>query len=508
MNRLPALLFFFSLLCIGAFGQADLKKLDAYYAKALKDWDVPGMSIAIVKDGKVVFSKGYGVKETGKSDTPDGNTLYAIASNSKAFTSAAIARLADKGKLSWDDPVVQHIPWFQLPDASVSAKATIRDILSHRVGLGTFSGDLIWYRSKLTDEEIIRRVSHLPSAYSFRAGYGYSNVMFVTAGEVIERVSGKSWRDFVTQELLTPLGMSRTIVGTRDLESIGNYATPHALLDDVHSPMPWEDWENVAATGGILSSVNDMSKWMIFHLNHGIWNGDTLMSLQSHNLVWTPHNNFVVDHSRNDLTGHFSGYGLGWGVGDYRGKLRVGHTGGYPGMVSAVALLPEENLGVVILTNGMKPIFAALANYTLDAFLKATPRDWSKENLERYKNRLKNDTRIQDRINSRKQDTKPTVPQQEYCGDYSTPAYGKISIADDGGKMKIKFEHTPDLTATLSHWHYDTWKMEWDHPEVIAWFSFGTVKFETDNNSHVIGLSFDVPNDDFWFEEFNAKKVR
>ena len=272
--------------------------------------------------------------------------------------------------------------------------------------------------------------------------------------------------------------------------------------------MPWEDWEHVAATGGILSSVNDMAKWMIFNLNHGVWNGDTLLSVKSHNLIWTPHNNFVVDHSRKDLTGHFAGYGLGWGIGDYRGKLRVGHTGGYPGMVSAVALLPEENLGVVILTNGMKPIFSALANYTLDAFLKVAPRDWSKENLERYTNRLGNDTRIQDRVNNRKADTKPSLKPKDYVGDYDTPVYGKITVADENGSIKIHFEHTPDLTATLSHWHYDTWKMEWDRPEVIAWFSFGTVKFETDNNGRVTGLSFDVPNDDFWFEEFNAKKIR
>lgn len=505
MNRF--LILFFTLIWIGAAGQADLKKLDAYYAKALKDWGVPGMSIAIVKDGKVVFSKGYGTKEVGKNETPDGNTLYAIASNSKAFTSAAIGKLVDDGKMSWNDPVVKHIPWFQLPDESMSRMATVRDILSHRAGLGTFSGDLIWYRSTLSDEDIIRRVKHLPTAYGFRSGYGYSNVMFITAGEIIERVSGASWREYITNQLLQPLGMTRTIVGTRDLAAKGNSATPHSLLNDQHKPMPWEDWETVAATGGILSSVNDMAKWMLFNLNHGTWEDDTLLSAESHNLIWTPHNNFVVDHTRKDAVGHFSGYGLGWGISDYHGRFRAGHTGGYPGMVSAVALIPGEKLGVVILTNGMKPIFSALVNYTLDAFLKATPRDWSKENLERYRNFQQRDTRIQDRINNRIPDTKPTLAQRECIGKYTTPAYGNITVTDENGKLKIRFEHTPDLTATLSHWHHDTWKMEWDHPEVIAWFSFGTVKFETDNNGKVTGLSFDVPNDDFWFEELNAKKV-
>lgn len=504
MKRLP--FFFLLLMCIPGFGQADLKKLDAYYARALKDWNIPGMSIAIVKDGKVIFSKGYGVKEAGKSETPDGNTLYAIASNSKAFTSAAIGKLVDDGKLNWNDPVVTHIPWFRLPDSSVSGMVTLRDILSHRTGLGTFSGDLIWYRSRLSDEEIIRRIPHLPSAYGFRAGYGYSNLMYITAGEILERVSEKPWPQYIREAFLQPLGMSRTIVGTRDLTTIGNYATPHVLLDGEHRPMPWEDWEHVAATGGILSSVNDMAKWMIFNINHGVWEKDTLLSVKSHNMVWTPHNNFVVDHTREDATGHFSGYGLGWGLSDYRGKFRAGHTGGYSGMVSAVALLPEEKLGVVVLTNGMKPVYSALVNYTLDAFLKATPRDWSKENLERYSKHVQNDSRIQDRIKSRVQGTKPSLPLKNYTGEYETPVYGTITVTEEAQKMKIRFQHTPDLTATLTHWHYDTWKMEWDRPEVIAWFTFGTVKFETDNNGKVTGISFDVPNDDFWFEEFNAKK--
>ncbi len=500
------LIVFFLFACTGVFAQADLRKLDAYYAKALKDWNVPGMSIAIVKDGKVVFSKGYGTKEAGKTDAPDGNTLYAIASNSKAFTSAAMGILVDEGKISWNDKVTKYIPWFQVPDSWAGNEATVRDVLSHRVGLGTFSGDLIWYRSQLSDEEIIRRVKFLPSEYSFRAGYGYSNVMYVTAGEIIERVSGKSWADFVRAKFLEPLGMDRTLVGTHDLEKKGNYATPHILSRDNHVPMAWEDWTNVAATGGILSSVNDMAQWMIFQLNHGVWRNDTLISPKTHNLIWTPHNNFVVDHTNENGTGHFSAYGLGWSLGDYRGRFRAGHTGGYSGMVSAVALLPEENLGVVVLTNGMKPIFSALVNYTLDAFLKAPFRDWSKEGLERFNKNTAEDTRIADRMKGRIMDTKPTVPVENYLGTYHTDVYGNITVSNDGGKMKIAFEHTPDLSATLDHWHYDTWKMEWDHPEVLAWFTFGTVKFETDNNGKVTGLSFDVPNDDFWFHEFNATK--
>lgn len=486
--------------------QVDFKKLNAYYTKALHDWAVPGMSIAIVKDGKIVFSKGYGVKELGKTEAPDENTLYAIASNSKAFTSAAIAQLVEEGKLGWNDKVKKHLPYFELYDPWVSQETTIRDILSHRVGPGTFSGDLIWYRSTLSAEEMVKRVKYLPRAYDFRSGYGYSNVMYVTAGEVMRAVTGKYWGQIIKERYFDPLGMTRTITTTRDLEEKRNAATPHALIEGVHKPITWENWETVAATGGILSSVKDMSQWMIFNLNHGIWGKDTLLSKQSRNMLWTPHNTFTVDHTGKDKSVHFRGYGLGWGLNDYRGRLRVGHTGGYTGMVSAVALIPDENLGVVVLTNGMKSIFAPLINYTIDAFLKAPEKDWAGESLANL-NKSK-DTRIEDRKKAHVFNTKPSVDPSLYEGVYSVDSYGKITVKKEEGKQKIYFEHTPDLTATLTHWHYDVWQMNWDNSEPLTWFPFATVKFEMDNNNKVTGLSFDIPNDDFFFEELRAKKVK
>lgn len=506
MKKLYLLIVLLGFLVTTTFGQADLKKLDAYYAKALKDWEVPGMSIAIVKDGKVIFSKGYGVKEAGKAEAPDENTLYAIASNSKAFTAAAIAQLVEEGKLKWNDKVQKHLPYFELYDPYVSAETTIRDILSHRVGLGTFSGDLIWYRSTLSPEEIIRRVKFLPRAYDFRSGYGYSNVMFVTAGEVMKKVTGKEWGQNIEERFFKPLGMTRSISTTKDISKKGNAATPHALIEGVHKPIAWEDWHNVAATGGIISSVKDMSQWMIANLNHGIINGDTLFSKTSRNMMWTPHNTFTVDHTGADKSVHLRGYALGWGINDYRGKLRVGHTGGYSGMVSAVALIPDENLGVVVLTNGMKPIFGPLVNYTIDAFLKAPEKDWSGENLANYKKYK--DTRVEERIKARVQNTKPSVAVESYAGEYVADSYGAITVKNESGKLKIQFEHTPDLNATLEHWHYDVWLLRFDKPDPLTWFPHATVKFELDNNNKVTGISFDVPNDDFWFDELKSKKVK
>ncbi|HYG03217.1 MAG TPA: serine hydrolase [Chryseosolibacter sp.] len=486
--------------------QVDLNKLDAYYAKALKDWNVPGMSIGIVKDGKLIFAKGYGVKEAGKNDKPDENTLYAIASNSKAFTSAAIGQLVDEGKMSWDDNVRKYIPYFELYDPWVSDHITVRDLLCHRAGLAEFGGDIVWYRSNLNAEQIIRRIKHLPPAYDFRAGYGYSNVMYITAGEVIKQVTGKPWGQVISESFFTPLDMSRTITTTRDLDKKGNYAMPHRFADEKHSPIQWEDWSGVEATAGIISSVKDMSQWMIFNLNHGIWNKDTLLSASSRNTVWTPHNNFVVNHTDKDNSIHLRGYGLGWGVNDYYGKLRVGHTGGYSGMLSGVAMIPEENLGVVILTNGMKGIFGPLINYTLEAFLKVPQKDWSASELAR-RNAIK-DTRIAERKAARVTGTKTSLPVEKYTGEYFTDVYGKITVADNGGLLRINFEHTPDLSATLHHWHYNVFEIKWDKADQLPWFTFGTVKFVLDNNTNVKGIEFDVPNDDFWFEELNARKVK
>lgn len=486
--------------------KALLKKLDAYYDQMAKDWGIPSMSIGIVKDGELIFAKGYGVKEVGKSEQPDENTLYAIASNSKAFTSAIIAQLVQEGKLSWDDKVRDYLPYFELYNTYVSQETTIEDLLCHRVGLGTFSGDVIWYKADLTAEEMIKRFKHVPPAYNFRAGYGYSNLMYITAGEVIRKVTGKTWGENVKERFLTPLGMDRTITSLKDLDKVGNYATPHALQEGKNVPIPWVDWETVAATGGIIASVKDVSKWMIFNLNHGVNGTDTLLTPASRNKLWKPHNTFTVDHTKaNDFNRHFNGYGLGWGLSDYQGRMRVGHTGGYDGMITAVNLIPDEKLGVVVLTNGMKSPIMAATYYTLDAFLGVSGKDWSKDMLDARNQRSADDTRVTDRKEARVENTKPSLPLESYVGTYYAPNYGNIEVTLEDGKLQLKFEHTKEYEATLSHWHYDVWKIDWKYPQ--AWYNFGTVKFNTDNNLKIKRLTFDVPNYDIFFEELHPVRV-
>lgn len=486
----------------------NLDELDQYYNKMVKDWDVPSMAIAVIQDGEVIHSKAYGVIEDGKDTQADSNSLYAIASNSKAFTATILAMLVEEGKVSWDDKVQQYIPYFQLYDPWVSAETTIKDLLCHRVGLGTFSGDIIWYKSSLSSEAIIRNFKDIPQDYNFRDGYGYSNLMYITAGQVIKEVTGKSWSENVHERIFTPLGMNRTITSPNDLKDKGNYATPHARKDNENIPIDWVDWQEIGALGGIISSVNDLSKWMTFNMNHGVWMGDTLLSSASINKLWTPHNNFPVNHtSRNDFAQKFNGYGLGWKIGDYRDKMLVGHTGGYDGMISAFHFLPDEKTGVIVLTNGSKSPIMAATYYTLDKLLGVeNPKDWSANHLKRVNQRAEKDEKaIEERKANRIKKTKPSLLLDDYAGTYHSSIYGNIEISVSGKNLKIKFEHSPDLSATLTHWHYDVFKIEWDN--IHAWFDFGTVQFNMDNNLKITGIDFDVPNHDIFFEELKAKRI-
>ncbi len=513
-NRLIGNIFFTLLLVLCIMNplmaqkstKVNLKKLDNYYAKMAKDWEVPSITIGVVKDGELVFTGNYGVKEVGKEAEPNANTLYAIASNSKAFTATILGMLVEEGKLKWNDKVKDYLPYFALYDPWVSNEVTIRDLLSHRVGLGTFSGDVIWYKSDLSSEEIIKRIKHIPAAYDFRAGYGYSNVMYITAGEIIRIITGKTWAENVKERIFDPLGMTRSITSPNGLEGKGNFATPHAREDHVNIPIEWEDWEKIGALGGVISSVNDISKWMILNLNHGIYGKDTLFSKKTRNMVWRPHNSHYIDHTKkNDFNRHFNAYGLGWGLSDYHGNLRVGHTGGFDGMITAITMIPDKKLGVVVLTNGMKSPIMAATYYALDQFLGIETVDWSAKILEDINKYQKEDNRVEERKEKRVLNTNPSIAVGDFLGTYKSDIYGDIKITKKENHLRMNFEHSPDLSATLRHWHYDVYEIIWDAKH--AWFNFGTVKFNLDNNLKVKGIDFDVPNDDIFFEELKPYKV-
>lgn len=496
------------LLPISIFAQIDLTQMDDYLSDSRVDWEIPGMAIAIVKDGKVLLSKGYGVKEAGKDDLVDEHTLFAIASNTKAFVSAAISVLVAEGQLSWDDRVKEIIPDFELYDAYVSDQTTIRDLLCHRVGLGTFSGDMMWYKSNLNVNQLIASLKHVPPAYSFRSGYGYSNLMFITAGEVIKRVSGLEWQEFVANEFFSPLDMKRTITSTNQLSGKGNFATPHKPFEAGNQPIDWVNWDNMGAAGGIISSANDMSKWMIMQLNKGIWDNDTILDRKQQVQMWTPHNNHTVsDQSIERIPGrHFDAYGLGWSLGDYYGNMTVSHSGGYDGMYSKVFLVPDQNLGIAILTNSMKGNTTPLCYYIVNQFIEKDHRDWSKEWLERSRKGSSMPGKVARIKEARIKKSKPTLSIDSYKGIYWSGMHGNVTIIQEDNTLKLSFENAPALSATLRHWHYDTWEILWD--ESHAWFDFGTVQFVLDNQLEIAEMRIDVPNYDIFFDEVNLKKIK
>jgi CubicO group peptidase (beta-lactamase class C family) len=326
--------------------------LDAHVARAMEEFRVPGMAVAVVKDGQVVVAKGYGVRRVGQPAPVDADTLFGIASNTKAFTCAALSLLAEEAKLSWDDPVTRHLPEFQMWDPWVTREITVRDLVTHRAGLGLGGGDLMWWpRTNLTRAEIVRGIRHVKPASSFRSRYAYNNVMFIVAGEVVSAAAGKSWDDIVRERILAPLGMART--ATALPADVDNLAAPHLMLKGAVVPVAPADYANVAAAGGLVSSANDMARWIAMLLECGAAPAPPagracVLKPESIRRLWsaqTVQGTPDPPPGLEPLRAGFAAYGLGFGLRDHRGRKVVSHGGGLPGYVSHVALVPEERLG-------------------------------------------------------------------------------------------------------------------------------------------------------------------
>jgi CubicO group peptidase (beta-lactamase class C family) len=487
-----------------------LKEIDEYAAKAGQDWRVPGFALAIVKDDKVVFAKGYGVRELGKPEVVDKDTLFAVASNTKAFTAAALATLVDEGKISWDDPVTKYIPYFQLYDPLATREMTVRDLLSHRSGLATFGGDLLWYETTYSRAEIIRRIRFLKPVYGFRAHYGYQNIMFLTAGEIIPAVTGKSWDEYVKEKFFTPLGMTRTVTTFKQLGQSQNVATPH---NEVEGKIRVVHYSNVDSAGGaavINSSVVEMAEWIRLQLGRGTYNGKRIFSVGASREMWTP--NTVVSGiseagEKFNPTVHFSLYGMGWGLSDYRGRKVVTHSGGLDGMTSRVGLMPEENLGFVILTNSESPLQSLMMYKIFDVFTGAPTRDWSADYMARAKANQARDAEEEKRIEAaRTPNTKPSLALASYAGTYGGQMYGDARVTEENGHLVVRLLPSPAYVGDLEHWHFDTFRIKW-RDSVVYPYPRGWVTFILDPQARVSEMKIDVPNPDFDFKELEFKRT-
>jgi CubicO group peptidase (beta-lactamase class C family) len=448
--------------------------LDAYVAASMKTFDVPGMAVAIVKDGKVLVAKGYGVRKLGDPTTVDEFTLFGIGSNTKAFTTAALATLVDEGKLSWDDPVYQRLPGFVMYDPYVSHEMTIRDLLTHRSGMGLGEGDLLfWPHSTYTRDEIIYKLRFMKPASSFRSHYAYDNLLYMTAGQIIPAVTGTSWDDYIRQHIFAPLGMTHSTVTNANFKPGDDVAFPHSRMDDKLQILPFEALDNAGPAGSIQSCAADMAKWVQLQLNRGKFidrdstNQDSrLFSEQRSREMWTPQTILPIGDPPPALAGlkaNFADYALGWMLRDYHGRKLVGHTGGVAGFVSRVMLVPEENLGVVVLTNAEEDgAFDAILYHVLDHYFHVPPTDW----IAAYKS--VNDTEEKEAAETMKKaeaaratDSKPSLPLERYAGVYTDVWYGPITIKQENAGLIITFDHTPSMIGDLQHWQYDTFKAHW-----------------------------------------------
>ena len=475
--------------------QNKIEKIDSYIDTAMTDWEMPGFAVAIVKDDSVIYAKGFGIRETGKSDPVDENTLFVIASCSKAFTTASLAILADGGKINWDDKVIKYLPDFQMYDPWVTNEITIRDLVTHRSGLATFSGDFLWISSKYSREDVIHRLRYLKPTSSFRTKFGYQNLMFITAAEIIKAVTDTSWGDFIQAHILNKIGMTHTNTSYAQLRKAGNVAKPHYKKDRELKVYSDTQGDNAQGALGINSCAADMAQWIRLQLGRGKYNDRQIFSRRESNEMWM--NQFAMGSMD---------YGLGWFIRYVNGKRVLEHGGGMPGYISDVTLVPEDNFGFVILSNTESGMVTSVRSYILDIMTEVEPKDYEKMMLDGWERRQQ---RYADNLKSREdervKDSKPSLPLDKYCGMYEDKMYGKAEVSMKDGSLYLQFLPTPTFRGTLKHYQYDTFQIDWED----EFLTRGFVKFDIDFKGEPAKMTFEVPNSpDFIFTELSFEKLK
>lgn len=495
-----------------------LAELDRVVEQARKEFEVPGIAVAIVRDGTVLAARGYGVRERGKPELVDAHTLFAIASNTKAFTAAALAILVDEKKIAWNDRVAERLPWFQMSDPYVTREMSIRDLLVHRSGLGLGAGDLLfWPPTTYTTEDVVRRLRFVPLNTSFRANYAYDNVLYAVAELTLREVAGQPWSAFVRERIFAPVGMSDSKTSASDLRPGDNVATGHAKFDFTElRPVPQMAWDNNLAAGGIQSSVHDLAKWLLVQLDGGrLPKGDDgkdrrLFSEARQREMWSLVTPMPIGppsvRALAPLVPNFRGYGLGWNVNDYRGKKIVSHSGGWPGQVSRVTLVPEAKLGIVVLTNQEEgAAFQAVTYRVLDALLDVPPTDWVAAYVESVKKGKGNaDESWQKHVAARDAASRPSLALAKYAGTYRDVWYGDVGLALEGEKLVMRFSKTAQLVGELEHWQHDTFIVKWRDRGLNA-DAFVTFALTPDGAIDGVKMEAVSPLTDFSFDFHDLK---
>lgn len=439
--------------------------LDDYVERALKEWKIPGVSVCVVKDGNIVVMKGYGVAELGTNNKVDENTLFMIGSNTKAFTATALAILDAEKKLSLDDKVKKWLPDFKLYDPWVTKEVIIRDLLCHRLGFETFQGDFMFFDSDLSTAEMREKFGRLKPLYSFRSKWGYTNAAFMTAGEIIPKVTGKTWAEFLKEKIFLPLNMSNTLALSKDISSASNKASAHTVWRGELRKVAYGSIDAMAPAGAISSSVNDLSKWILMQLNNGKFDDKEIVPASAIAKTRLPHS-IIGNGGTMFNTGHFALYGLGWDLQEYNGKKIVGHTGGVNGFVTSVTLVPEEKLGIVVLTNtDANSFYEALKWELMDAYLGLPYRNYSNRMLLRQRIADAEMEKMliakRDTINSK---PKTALPLNDYMGEYVHELYGKMNIKLEKDELIMRFEHHPNRYSKLEALGGNRFLSTWNDP--------------------------------------------
>ena len=444
--------------------------IDALVERSMKTFDVPGISVGVIKDGQIIYAKGHGVRSLTTMAKMDENTLVGIASNSKGFTTAALGMLVDEGKIKWDDKVRDTIPEFKLYNAYVSEEFTIRDLLTHRSGLGLGAGDLMFFPdgSDFTIKDVIHNLRYLKQVSSFRTKYDYDNNLYIVAGEVIARVSGKSWPEFVEERIIQPVGMSKTAGHFERLKDKSNVIEAHASVNGKVQVIERHKLSFDAAAGGINSNVTDLLKWVQLLLNHGKYGeglNKRLISEQVHQELWTPQTIIPV-RNPGPYNTHFSAYGLGFGLSDVNGYKQVSHTGGLEGMVTQITMIPELNLGIIVLTNQQEgAAFQSITNQIKDAYFGKTGTDWITDLSNRRKKSLDEARALTDKIwleiEATQKLSNNKTPVDLFLGKYADAWLGEVTISMKNGKLWFDSKRSPKLTGEMLPYKGNTFAVKW-----------------------------------------------
>jgi CubicO group peptidase (beta-lactamase class C family) len=508
-------ILFTLLLSSTCFAQLKPDQIASLITDAMDKFKVAGVSIAIVKDGNMIFNGGFGYSNINTKELVNENTNFQIASNTKAFTTAALAILEDEGKLKWTDKVKDHIPEFKMYNDYVTENFNIQDLLTHRSGLGLGVGDLMFFPdgSNFTIKDVVKSFQHFQPVSAFRTKFDYDNLLYIVAGEVIARVSGMSYEMFVQKRIIEPLQMKNTYVGSL-LSSKTNLASAHSSESGVIKTIDSYDIGMGSAAGGIYSNVSDMAKWMIVRMNKGKYGYDlksSLFSLKNHNEMWRIHT-VTPTNTNPRYNSHFSGYGLGWDLSDVKGNLKVSHTGGLPGMLSIVTMYPDINLGIVILTNtenGGGGLFSSVTNTIADSYLGLDDFGW----VDKYAARMNAQRRESDDVTKKVWEkvalSKNTVIKKEdFIGVYEDKWFGKVEVFEKDKQLWIKSYRSPKLNGPMAFYNANTFAIKWEY-QAMNCDAFAMFSLDEKGKAQSIKLKGISPSIDFSFDfqDLDLKRI-